>query len=510
MKTQDVGPASWPLAVIDRDVGPSNIPARLPAEERVRRSEHETPRQYLAASVGATNIPEGVVAMASEQTTAAALAAAARIERAGAGEVTTAAGALLKLSSDWSRMSPVLQEKVPPGRYVADIAVRPRTGADVAAILAVAFEHDVPVTPRGAGTGNYGQATPFDGGILLDLRGLDEIRVNDTGTVTAGAGARLTTIDKVAREAGRDVWLFPSTKNSTIGGFLGGGSVGTGTIEHGSTTDGFVRSATVAPMDGSGRLFTVTGEELKPFVHAYGVTGVVVEAEIETDPRREWVAVYAAFDTYAELVAVHRRLPELPALPRLASADEPALVPTLTTTFPLAPQRFSLRVIAEAGTVEDLQQLVRAGNGDVVKVLDDYAETDRLSGMSYNHPVWFLQRATDQTLFHMETGGRVLWDDPDAVRACYPGPVHLHLELVGAGPLAMVVAPYLDEESVLAGIPRMEAAGLNVHSPHQWHVDRNPELAVRTAARTDPKHLLNPGKLQREPPSGARLNIGVR
>jgi hypothetical protein len=52
----------------------------------------------------------------------------------------------------------------------------------------------------------------------------------------------------------------------------------------------------------------------------------------------------------------------------------------------------------------------------------------------------------------------------------------------------------------------MEAAGLNVHSPHQWYVDRNPELAVRT----DPKHLLNPGKLQREPPSGARLNIGVR
>ncbi len=438
-------------------------------------------------------------------------AAAAELERLGVGSISTDPALITKVSSDWSRMSPVLQEKVPPGRYVADVVVRPARPEHVPAVLKVAFEHDVPVTPRGAGTGNYGQATPFDGGILLDLRGLDSITVGDGGIVTAGAGARMTAIDRVARAAGRDIWIFPSTKSSTIGGFVGGGSAGTGTIERGTTSDGYVVAATVVPMDGSGTMITVRGDELTPFIHTYGVTGILVDVEIRTDPARDWTAVYAAFRSYEDLVAVHRSLLDLPRLPRLASADEPALVPTLPAPVALDPTRHSLRVIAEASTVDELAARVRRGGGEVVAVLTDYTETDRLSGMSYNHPVWFLQRAhPGRSFFHMETGGTPLWDDPDAVRAVYPGPVHLHLELFGHGPGAMVVAGYRGEDDVLAGIPRLEALGVGVHSPHQWYVDRNVQIAIETARRTDPKGLLNPGKLTAAPPVDTRVNIGVR
>jgi hypothetical protein len=110
----------------------------------------------------------------------------------------------------------------------------------------------------------------------------------------------------------------------------------------------------------------------------------------------------------------------------------------------------------------------------------------------------------------METGGAPLWDHPDAVRAVYDGPVHLHLELFRHGPGAMVVAGYRGEEAVLAGIPELEALGIGVHSPHQWYVDRNVGLATETARRTDPKGLLNPGKLTSTPPVDTRVNIGVR
>jgi FAD/FMN-containing dehydrogenase len=51
---------------------------------------------------------------------------------------------------------------------------------------------------------------------------------------------------------------------------------------------------------------------------------------------------------------------------------------------------------------------------------------------------------------------------------------------------------------------------MGVHSPHQWYVDRNVALARETARRTDPKGLLNPGKLVAEPPVDTRVNIGVR
>jgi FAD/FMN-containing dehydrogenase len=195
--------------------------------------------------------------------------AAAEITRLGAGAVSTEPGLVAKVSSDWSRMSPVLQEKIPPGHYLADVVVRPTEPEQVPVILKVAFDHDVPVTPRGAGTGNYGQATPFDGGILLDLRDLRSITVNDGGTITADAGAPLTEIDKVARAAGRDIWIFPSTKGSTVGGFVGGGSAGTGTIEHGTTSDGFVVAVTVAPMDGGGHLITYRGDALHPHLRRH-------------------------------------------------------------------------------------------------------------------------------------------------------------------------------------------------------------------------------------------------
>ncbi|WP_312858316.1 FAD-binding oxidoreductase [Pseudonocardia pini] len=424
-------------------------------------------------------------------------------------EVSTDRDLRLKVSSDWSRMSPVLQDKLPPGRYLADLVVRPTSPDQVPAVLAVAYRHDVPVTPRGAGTGNYGQATPFDGGIVLDLRGLDHVEVTGE-TVRAGAGAKLTTVDEVARAAGRDIWIFPSTKGSTVGGFVGGGSAGTGTVEHRTTSDGYVVSATVAPMDGSGSLFTVSGKDLEPYVHTYGVTGVLVDVEIRTDPAREWVAVYGSFGSYADLVAVHRTLADLPVRPRLASGDEPALVPTLPVA--LDPERWSLRVIAEASTVDEVVDRIRGGCGEVVRVARDYAETDVVSGMSYNHPVYFLQQslpADAPRLFHVESSGEPLWDSPDAVRACYSGPVHLHLELFQHGPGAMIVAEYSGEEELLAGIRRLESIGVGVHSPHQWYVDRNVELARETARRTDPKGLLNPGKLVSSPPVDSRVNIGV-
>ncbi len=437
----------------------------------------------------------------------AAVLTAILAEELGADAVTTDPRKLVKVSSDWARMSPVLAEKVPPGRYVADVAVRPTSPEQVPRILQLAHGLDVPVTPRGAGTGNYGQATPFDGGVLLDLRSLDAVRV-DGETLTAGAGARLTDVDAAARAAGRDIWIFPSTKGSTIGGFLAGGSAGTGTIERGTTTDGWVVSVTVAPMDGSGTTRTFTGDAMAPYIHTYGVTGILTEVTVRTDPARDWVAVYASFPTYPQTVAVHRSLLDLPVLPRLASADEPALVATLPAPFPLDATQHSLRVIAEASTVGELTRRVVDGGGEVVAVIEDYAATDVLSGMSYNHPVYFRQRA-GHPCFHMETGGTAIWDDPDAVRAIYPGTL-LHLELMERAPLAMVVGDYAGEEQVLAGVPRFEAIGMGVHSPHQWYVDRNVDLARETARTTDPKGLLNPGKLVDAPPVDTRVTIGVR
>ena len=55
----------------------------------------------------------------------------------------------------------------------ADLVVSPRTQDEVVTVLRAAYAHEVPITPRGAGTGNYGQAMPLSGGAMLDLMSLD-------------------------------------------------------------------------------------------------------------------------------------------------------------------------------------------------------------------------------------------------------------------------------------------------------------------------------------------------
>src|SRR5882724_1991747 len=74
-------------------------------------------------------------------------------------------------SRDFFWYSPVLNEKLKGVR--GDLVVCPTDEQEVARTLAYCYRRRIPVTPRGAGTGNYGQAMPLHGGVVLDLSRLD-------------------------------------------------------------------------------------------------------------------------------------------------------------------------------------------------------------------------------------------------------------------------------------------------------------------------------------------------
>ena len=61
------------------------------------------------------------------------------------------------------------------------------TPTQVAETVSWCYEHDVPIIPRGGGTGFTGGAVPLDGGVVLSLERLDKIRHLDPGLV-AGRG----------------------------------------------------------------------------------------------------------------------------------------------------------------------------------------------------------------------------------------------------------------------------------------------------------------------------------
>ncbi len=111
--------------------------------------------------------------------------------------------------------------------------------AEVIRVLAACHRHGVPVTPRGTGTGNYGQAMPLSGGVVLSLAEMNEIKA-----ISAGPGDLWSRRNPRrhrqgdARAFGQELRMHPSTYNTaSIGGFIAGGSGGVGSINFGGLRD---------------------------------------------------------------------------------------------------------------------------------------------------------------------------------------------------------------------------------------------------------------------------------
>ena len=96
-------------------------------------------------------------------------------------------------SRDFYWYSPVLKRAL--DHVTADLVVTPASEEEVVRTLAAAYAHDVPVTPRGAGTGNYGQAMPLSGGIVRDLSRMADGKDIPPGRVVTAPGAICAEID---------------------------------------------------------------------------------------------------------------------------------------------------------------------------------------------------------------------------------------------------------------------------------------------------------------------------
>lgn len=397
-----------------------------------------------------------------------------------------------KASVDGARMSPIIAEMLPLG--VADVVAFPTTAEEIAAVVGIAVRHGAPITPRGKGTGNYGQAIPMPGGLVLDMSRARSIVEVGEGVVTADAGAPMSALEQAARAAGQQLWMYPSTVNSSLGGFLAGGSGGTGTIAHGSNDRGFVVALDVVTPASGGRLVHVEGEDALGYVHNYGTAGIIARATVRLEPVQDWRGLYASFPDFAGALSVLRELGRLRPAPRLVSADTPHITAQLPDDPAFPAGRSSLRMIADPTTVADATALIEGAGGRIEDVREGPQVSPSISVLSYNHPIEWLQRSEPGVYFHVEVSGDALVDRIDEVHAVYPGGM-LHIEAGHTVPIGMLAGVYESPEAVYAGIDRLGELGVGVHNPHQWNVDFRLAETVALAASTDPDGLLNPGKL---------------
>jgi len=421
-------------------------------------------------------------------------------------QVSTMEAARRAASTDFAHLSPLLPVVLPD--RPADIVVNPRDAAGVVTAVRLAHAAGVPVTPRGRGTGNYGQAVPLAGGLVIDLSQCDRVLEVGEGWIRAEAGATFVALEAAARQRGQELTMLPTTVGSTIGGFLAGGAGGLGSIQHGWLWDGFALNLDIVGCPPAEGPVTVHGGRCRPYLHAYGVTGLITAVTVRLAPARDWEAVLASFpagpgpDHGAGALAAARALLHLEPAPRLVSLDEPDLVATYPADAAMPPGRYSLRAIVDAAAVGLVREIVAGAGGRVEAVRADGA--GYLATFAFNHVTLRARRARPD-LVHLQVSGEALVADGEAVRAALPGAM-LHLDglrlfLDRADPArgrhfgGLLLSRFQDAATLYRGIDRLSDLGVQVVDPHSWLLD-GPALAdIRArAAANDPAGLLNPGR----------------
>jgi glycolate oxidase len=245
----------------------------------------------------------------------------------------------------------------------------PRSTDEVAQCLKLAYEHGIPVVPRGAGSGLSGGANASSGVIVLSVHRMNEILHVDAADRLAVVQPGVVTAS--LRAAAKEVGLFyppdpGSVEFSTVGGNAATNAGGMCCVKYGVTAD-FVIGLEVVLADGrvmrTGRRTVkgVAGYDLTHlFVGSEGTLGVITEVTVRLVPQPEPShTLVASFSSLKDAGAV------------VAEVTREGLTP-------------SLLEILDRTTVQAVDQMSHMGLGEDVEALllvqSDDKHADELLG----------------------------------------------------------------------------------------------------------------------------------
>jgi FAD/FMN-containing dehydrogenase len=415
-----------------------------------------------------------------------------------------------KLSLDYYHFSPVLQPKLAGKR--GDLVVRPTTEAEVLQIAAICVKYQVPLTVRGAGTGNYGQCIPLNGGVILDTTRMNAIRWIKPGLACVEPGVKLAAFDKKARETGWELRMAPSTyRTATIGGFIAGGSGGIGSITYGQLRDrGNLHAVRVVTMEDEPRVIELRGDDVHKINHGYGTNGIITELEIPLGSAYGWAELIVTFDDFITAARFGQALGDSDGLIKKLISIHAYPIPSYFAALKsYLPERkhCALLMIAES-CLEPLQDLVREYNGTITyqKTAQEASKGTALGEFTWNHTTLHA-RSVDHTLTYLQS-----LFPPDKnltlmehMYEHFGDEVMMHLEFISTGgqtaPAALQIVRYTTEERLNEIIQYHEANGVFIANPHTYILEDggrkiiDPEQ-LKFKELVDPYGLMNPGKMK--------------
>ncbi len=173
-----------------------------------------------------------------------------------------------------------------------DLVVKVTSTEEVSNVMKYAYEHNIPVTPRGSGTGLVGSSVAMENGIMLDTTLMNRFLELDEEnlTITVEPGVLLMELAAYVQE--RDLFYppDPGEKSATIGGNISTNAGGMRAVKYGVTRD-YIRGLEVVLPNGEvvefgGKVVkNSTGYAMKDLmVGSEGTLGIITKATLKLLP----------------------------------------------------------------------------------------------------------------------------------------------------------------------------------------------------------------------------------
>lgn len=215
-----------------------------------------------------------------------------------------------------SEMLTYSYDGTPEFQSMPDGVIAPRSTEEIAAVVKICSEQEIPIVPRGSGTNLSAGTCPTSGGIVLLFKHLNQIKEIDEDNLTVTVEPGVITLDMIHAVEAKGLFYPPdpsSMKISTIGGNVSENSGGLRGLKYGVTKD-YVLGMTVVVANGDiihlgGKLTKdVAGYDLKSlFVGAEGTLGIVTEVILKLIPipetKQTVLAVYDDIQAAADSVS---------------------------------------------------------------------------------------------------------------------------------------------------------------------------------------------------------------
>ncbi len=413
-----------------------------------------------------------------------------------------------RLSRDFYNYSPVLQKKL--DSCLADIVVRPKNIESLLAVSKISWDLSIPLTIRGGGTGNYGQAVPLAKGIVLQMNYFNKLETYypDTGFVKVQSGCLMGDLNRELGKYGRELRLFPSTlKTASIGGFIAGGSGGIGSIKWGFLRDpGNLIGLEAVNVDLNPKVFKLNAEESEPLNHAYGTNGIITSLIISTDIKQDWYSIVIDCEDFQNAINIIKLCTSAAIELKLGAILEDEIVDKMPSWFNRKKSCHKLLIQSNLGGLKTIEMICKKNKLNVENLGKEGELDHEISDLVWNHTT-LQMRAKDKnwTYLQMLLPLNEEFNLIKSLRDKYGNELLWHLEAVSQQGIprlaALPLLKWKDEKQLNKIMEDCRSLGAIMFNPHVLTVEGG-GLGVTDADQVkakhnyDPKGLLNPGKLE--------------